>query len=264
LREVLAFGLPKAPHGVMIQALNVADRVMLNRMQGPAIAGIYDKAYVLGAGVKFGLNPFETAWQPFVLSRLRLPDAPRVLAGVVTYAAAGFVALALGVALFGRELLMALTFTRHEFWAGAPVIPVVVLAYLLQGVFLLVSIGIGIEKRARYYPMITTIAAATNIGLNFLLIPRFGMMGAAWATVVGYFVMAALGGIISHRLYPIPFEGRRLLTIVLAAAVAYALSWLAPDTLVVAIAVKAVLFVAFALVLFASGVVRWPAGGIVE
>lgn len=264
LREVLAFGLPKAPHGVMIQALNQADRLILERFQPLAVVAIYNMAYVLGAGVKFGLNPFETAWQPFVLSRLRLPDAPRVLASVITYAAAGFVGLALGLALFGREILMALTFTRPTFWAGAPVIPVVVLAYLLQGVFLLVSIGIGIEKRARYYPMITTVAAGTNIGLNFVLIPRFGMMGAAWATVVGYFVMAALGGIVSHRLYPIPFEGRRLGTIVLAASTAYALSWLAPPGLAAGIAVKALLFAAFVLALVATGVLRWPPGGIVE
>jgi hypothetical protein len=103
-------------------------------------------------GVKFGLSPFEQAWQPFVLSRLRLPDAPRILAGVITYAAAGFVSLALTIALFGRELLMALTFTRPVFWTGAPVIPVVVLAYLLHGAFLLVSIGIGIEKARALLP----------------------------------------------------------------------------------------------------------------
>jgi O-antigen/teichoic acid export membrane protein len=264
LKEVLAFGLPKAPHGLMVQALNLADRVILVRFQPLSVVGIYDKAYSLGAGVKFGLTPFETAWQPFVLKRLRTPEAPRILAGVVTYAAAGFVALALGIALFGRELLMALTFTRPAFWAGAPVIPVVVLAYLMHGAFLLVSIGIGIEKRARYYPMITAAAAATNIGLDLVLIPAYGMMGAAWATVAGYLVMASLGGFISHRLYPIPLEGGRLMRIVLAAIACYALSRLAPEGLAAAIAVKAGLLAVFAASLVAIGVLRWPAGGIVE
>jgi len=264
LREVLAFGLPKAPHGLMVQALNLADRLILVRFQPLAVVGIYDKAYALGAGVKFGLSPFETAWQPFVLSRLRLPEAPRILAGVITYAAAAFVALALGIALFGREILMALTFTRPVFWTGAPVIPVVVLAYLLHGAFLLLSIGIGIEKRARYYPMITAAAAGTNIALDLVLIPGFGMMGAAWATVAGYFVMATLGGIISHRLYPIPLETGRLGQIVLAAAVTYALSRLAPAGLVAAVAVKAALLGAFALTLVARGVLRGPGGGIVD
>jgi O-antigen/teichoic acid export membrane protein len=141
------------------------------------------------------------------------------------------------------------------------VIPVVVLAYLLHGAFLLVSIGIGIEKRARYYPMITAVAAGTNIVLDLALIPRFGMMGAAWATVAGYLVMAALGGIVSHRLYPIPLEAGRLGLIMLAAGVSYVLSWLAPAGIGPAIAVKLALFGGFTLALVAGGVLRWPRGG---
>jgi len=258
LREVLAFGLPKAPHGIMVQALNLADRVILRHFQPLSVVGIYDKAYALGAGVKFGLSPFETAWQPFVLARMRMADAPRLLARVITYAAAAFVSLALGVALFGRELLMALTFKNPSFWAGAVVIPVVALAYLFHGFFLLTSIGIGIEKRARYYPMITAAAAGANIGLDLLLIPRWGMMGAAWATVAGYLVMAGLGGWLSHRLYPIPLEGGRLAALLAAAIGVYLLSTLLPAAMVTALVLKAVLFAAFALALVAAGVLRGP------
>jgi O-antigen/teichoic acid export membrane protein len=264
LRAVLAFGLPKAPHGLMIHALNLADRILLARYRPLDVVGVYDKAYTLGAGVKFGLSPFETAWQPFVLARMRQPDAPRILARVITYAAAAFILLALGIAVFGRELLLALTFTNPSFWVGAPVIPVVVLAYLLHGGFLLTSIGIGIEKKARYYPMITAAAAATNIGLNLALIPRFGMMGAAWATVAGYAVMAAFGGFVAQRLYPIPFEWAPLAQVIGAAAVTYFLSTLAPTALLPGLAVKAALFAVFALALAGAGVLRWPGGGIVE
>jgi O-antigen/teichoic acid export membrane protein len=264
LREVLAFGLPKAPHGLMVQALNLADRLILARFRPIDVVGVYDKAYAVGAGVKFGLSPFETAWQPFVLARMRLPDAPRTLARVVTYAAAGFLGLGLALAVFGRELLMALTFKNPSFWAGASVIPVVVLAYLFHGGFLLTSIGIGIEKKARYYPLITAVAAAANIGLNLALIPRFGMMGAAWATAVAYALMAALGGVISQRLFPIPLEWGRLAQLASAAGLLYAASTLAPDALLPALAVKAVLVALYVLPLAAAGLLRRPGGGIVE
>src|SRR5262249_43827109 len=100
------------------------------------------------------------------------PDAKATLARIVTYALAGFLGLGLAFAVFGRELLMLLTWTRPAFWEAAPVVPLIVLAYVLHGVFLLTSIGIGIEKRARYYPLVTGATAATNIGLNLLLIPR--------------------------------------------------------------------------------------------
>ena len=172
---------------------------------------------------------------------------------MVTYAFSGFLALGLAVAILGRELLMALTPRNHDFWAAAPVIPVVVFAYVLHGVFLLTSVGIGIEKKARYYPVVTAAAAATNVGANLLLIPRFGMMGAAWATVFSYAVMAGLGFTFSRRLYPIPYEWSRIIRVVAAAAGCYLLALLAPEPWLPAVAVKLLALAAFPALAVALG-----------
>jgi len=133
------------------------------------------------------------------------------------------------------------------------VVPVITLAYVLHGAFLLGSVGIGIRKKARYYPMITAVAAATNVAANFALIPRFGILGAAWATVLAYAVMAGMGLRISQRLYPIPFEWRRLGALVLAAGASYGLSLLAPEALWPAVAVKLLCLAAFPGMVFAFG-----------
>jgi len=253
LREVLGFGLPKAPHGFMLQLLNLADRRILSGFRGLAAAGVYDKGYALGAGVKFALSAFEPAWQPFVYAQIGKPEAPRTLARLVSYAWLVFTGFGLAVAVFGRELLVALTFTNPAFWVGAPVVPVVVLAYLLHGLFLLTSIGIAIEKKTRYYPVITAAAAGTNLVANFALIPPFGMLGAAWATVVSYAVMAGLGLRFSQRVYPIAFETGRLARIGGAALASFALSRLAPEPLAWALAAKAASLAAFPLLLLGSG-----------
>ena len=113
------------------------------------------------------------------------------------------------MAALGPDLLRLMTPRNPAFHAAAPIIPVVALAYLLHGVFLLTSVGIGIARQARYYPMVTAAAATTNVAANLLLIPRFGAMGAAWATVLAYAVMAALGFTFSRRVFAIPFEGGR-------------------------------------------------------
>jgi O-antigen/teichoic acid export membrane protein len=229
LREVLAFGLPKAPHGVMVQLLNFADRWILQAFRGLDATGIYGKGYTLGAGVKFILSAFEPAWQPFVYSQIGRPDARPMLARIVTYIFCAFAAVALAIAVFGRELLLLLTFTNSALWAAAPVIPVVALAYALHGVFLLTSIGIGVEKKTRYYPVVTFTAAAVNISANFVLIRTFGMMGAAWATVLSYGVMASLGYGISQRVHPIPFERGRLTRVIAAALVTFLIAQLLPQ-----------------------------------
>ena len=253
LREMLGFGLPKVPHGLMVQAQNLADRKILDLYASRSDVGVYHVGYTLGGAVKFALSAFEPAWGPFVYSRLKQPDAPRTLARVATYAFAAFVLMGLLVAVFAKELLTLLTPWNPALRAGAPVIPVVVLAYLLHGVFLLTSVGIGVAKAARRYPLITAVAAAVNLAANFALIPRLGMMGAAWATVLSYACMAALGYLLSRRLYPIPFEGGRLLRVALAGGGSYALSLLAPAALLPALAVKLAAVAAFPLMLWAAG-----------
>lgn len=253
LRETLAFALPKVPHGILVQALNLADRKILDLFVSRAEVGLYQVGYTFGSGVKFALSAFEPAWQPFVYSQIRKPDAPRTLARVASYAFLVFACCGLGLATLGRELLVLMTPKSPEFRAAAAVIPVVALAYVLHGAFLLGSIGIGIEKRAGYYPLVTALSAAANIAANFVLIPPFGMLGAAWATVIAYAVMAGSGFVFSRRLYPIPFEWPRLARIVAAALACFAASRLAPEALWPAVAVKGLLLLGFPLLLAASG-----------
>jgi O-antigen/teichoic acid export membrane protein len=256
LGAALGFGAPKVPHGILVQALNLADRKILDLFVSRAEVGIYQLGYTFGGTVKFALSAFEPAWQPFVYSQARRPDAPALLARVITYAAAAFLTVSLAVAVLGGDALVLMTPRNPAFWSGAGIVPVVALAYAFHGAFLLGSIGIGIEKRARYYPMITAAAAATNIALNFLLIPRHGIAGAAWATVFSYAVMAALGIVLSHGLYPVPFETRRLAVLVASAGLVYALSLLAPAARLPGLAVKVALVAAFPALVVGAGVVE--------
>ena len=255
LRDALRFGLPKVPHGLLVQVQNVADRKILDFFVSRAEVGIYQVGYAFGTMVKFPLSAFEPAWQPFVYARIREPDAPATLARVARFAFAVFVAVGLGVAVLGPELLVLMT-AKPEFHAAAPVIPVVALAYVLHGVFLLTSVGIGIRKEARYYPMVTAAAAATNVAANFLLIPPFGILGAAWATVLSYGVMAGVGFALSRRLYPLPLEWPRLFAVAGVAGLVFAASLLAPQALGPALAVKSALLLAYPALLVATGFLR--------
>lgn len=249
LKDLLHFGLPKVPHGLLLQVQNLADRKILDLFVTRAEVGLYQVGYTFGTGVKLPLSAFEPAWQPFVYSQLGTLDAPRTLARVASFAWAGFVFCGAALASVSGELIVLMTPRSPEFRAAAPVIPVVVLAYLFQGAFLLTTIGIGIAKRSRYYPAVTLVAAATNVAANLLLVPRHGILGAAWATVASYAAMAALGFALAQPLFPVPWERTRLLRATLLGALVYALSRLAPAALLAALAVKAALLAGLALAL---------------
>ena len=254
LSRSAAFGLPKVPHGLAHQILNLSDRKLIEIFSTLAASGLYHIGYVMGTGVKFFLSAFELAWGPFVYAQLEKPDAPAILARIATYAFAALCGFGLLNAVFGRELLYLMA--EPKFHAAHTVIPIVVLAYVMQGVFALTSIGIGISKKTRYFPMITVAAATLNVVLNLFWIPRFGILGAAWSTVAGYALMAGLGYWLGNRQYPIPFEGRRLGKIVLAAAMAFGISTLASRNLWAAVSFKAAACAIFPVALWAFGFFR--------
>ena len=209
LREALRFGLPKVPHGVLVQTLNLADRRILESFVSLAEVGVYQVGNTFAAAMKFPLSAFEPAWQPFVFENAKKENGPREIALVATRMSIVFITAAAGLALVLPDVLR-LVSRNVAYHAGASIVPVMVLAYLFQGFFLLASVGISISKEARYYPMITAAAAALNIGLNLWLIPHYGILASAWATVAGYALMALMGASISRRLYPIPIQWTRI------------------------------------------------------
>ncbi len=256
LKEAFHFGLPKVPHGIAHQVLNLSDRKLIEMFLELSATGLYHIGYMMGTGAKFFLSAFELAWAPFVYAQAseKQASAQQTLARMATYAFAVLAGCGVLNAVFGRELLFVMA--KPEFHPAHTVIPVIVLAYMMQGLFALTSIGIGISKKTTYFPVITISAALMNVVLNILWIPRFGVIGAAWATVVGYGVMALLGFWFGNKHYPIPFEWGRLMRIAIAATMAYFLSTLAPVELMRAVPIKLGASLAFPGALYAFGFFR--------
>jgi O-antigen/teichoic acid export membrane protein len=130
---------------------------------------------------------------------------------------------------------------------------VVALAYLLHGLYLLTSVGIGIARQARYYPMVTALAATAGVTANLQLIPRYEAMGAAWAMVLAYAVMALAGHAFSRRVFPIPFEGGRFLRLTAAAGAAFALSAAVPGEGMAAAGLRATALLVYPVLAWALG-----------
>jgi O-antigen/teichoic acid export membrane protein len=228
LREALRFGVPRVPHAGAQQVMAVGDRFVLNLFASVTDIGVYQIAVTFGLTQKLFLSAFESAWAPFYYATVREPGAPEVFKTVTTYGFAVLVLLTAGLSATGRELVAAMTHGRilapdDPRWAAVgTVVTWTAIGVLLQGVYLLTSIGLNITKRTQYYPVATILAAATNIGLNFLLIPRYGIVGAAWANGAGYAVQAALGYAFSQRFYRIEYEWGRLARLAASGIAAYA------------------------------------------
>lgn len=235
LREALRFGVPRVPHAGAQQVMAVGDKFILQAFVSLENVGVYSMAVSFGLVQKLFLSAFESAWAPFYYATTREADAGRVFRIVTTYGLAVLALLTAGLSAVGRLAAQAMT---HGYllapddprWdAVETVIGFTALGVFLQGFYLLTSIGLNITKQTQYYPVATISAALANIVLNLMLIPRYGLVGAAWANGAGYAVQAALGYVLSQRVYPVAYEWGRMARVCAAGIAAYAAAMMLPS-----------------------------------
>jgi O-antigen/teichoic acid export membrane protein len=220
IREALGFGLPRIPHSIAHQVMGLADRYFLNAYGTLRDVGLYSIGASFGLALKLFLNAFEYAWTPFFLGVMREPDAKRIYSTVSTYVVAALVLLVAGLCAVAPDLVR-LT-TTSEFHTAARVTPWIALGVMCQGLYLVGSIGLVITKRTTRYPISTGLAALASVVANALLIPHYGLLGAAWANTIAYGTLAVVTVAFSWQLYPIQYEWARLLRIAAAGIVGYA------------------------------------------
>jgi O-antigen/teichoic acid export membrane protein len=221
LRESLAFGLPRLPHAAAQQVIAVGDTFILKAFRPLHEVGVYSMGVSFGLTQKLFLSAFEYAWAPFYYANAREPDAKRLFSSTTTYGLAVLALMTAGLSAIGGDLLALVTHDQAAYYVpAADVVTWTAVGVFFQGAYLLTSIGLNITKHTQYYPASTMAAAAGNIGLNIALVPRFGMMGAAWANAIAYALQALLAYRFSQRFYPVQYETTRIATVAGAAVAA--------------------------------------------
>ncbi len=233
LRDLLAFALPLLPAGLGSMAVQVLDRPIMLRLADPAAVGVYQANYRLGIFMMMVVTMFDQAWRPFFIERSHQPGAPALFARVLTWFSLGGLALWLGLSFFIGDLVRlkvaGVPLIHPDYWPGLAIVPVVLAAYLLNGVYVNFLAPVIIAKRTGAILSVTLAGAAVSIAGNFALIPAFGLMGAAWAALASYLVMAALMYLRGREFYAVPYEfGRLAGAAALAAACALPPLLLAP------------------------------------
>ncbi len=214
--RLLRFGLPLLPAGLSAMMVQVIDRPILKFMTNDAAVGIYQANYRLGIFMMMVVNMFDSAWRPFFLQRGYRPDSRNLFARILTYFAVGGSIIFLGITFFIAYLVMPRVFGGKSlipsvYWAGLSLVPVVTLGYLFDGIYINFLAPVTLAEKSEYVAYAAALGAAVNVGTNLLWIPRWGMMGAAFATLAAYASMAAFLFLLGRRLYPVPYEWKRLL-----------------------------------------------------
>ena len=215
LSRLLRFGLPLVPAGLAAMMVQVIDRPILKFMTNDTVVGLYQANYRLGIFMMMVVNMFDAAWRPFFLQRASHPNSKALFARILTYFTAGSSFIFLLITLFIASLVTSpifdgKTLIATAYWPGLAIVPVVTLGYLFDGIYINFLAPVTLAEKSEYVAYATGFGALINIVTNFLWIPRWGMMGAAAATLAAYAGMAIFLYVLGRKLYPVHYEWRRL------------------------------------------------------
>jgi len=256
LKRMLSFGLPLVPAGLAAWIMTMADRYFIKFLSTPEDLGLYSLGYKFGLPIHMLIvGPFQLAWVPFIFAMAREENAREVYARVLTYFLLVAACAALALSVLAEELVALMS--TPPFREAYKVVPLIALSYLFYGCYFVFMVGINLEGKTKYTALMAGMAACLNLGLNYVLIPDHGMMGAAIATVVSYLTLPIGVFFISRRYYRIDYEWARVGRIAVAAAAVYAGSiFVDNDSMAVAAVLKMLLLLAFPLLLYLSGFFR--------
>ncbi len=212
-REMNRFGLPLVPSQLALWALAFSDRFFIAKFKGQTEVGHYSVGVRVASAALLLLAAFRLAWPAFAYSIEDEDEAKRTYGFVLTYLLFVFSWLALILGLLAPWLVRLLT-GRAEFHEGARVVPLTAFALTALGGYIVVSIGIGRARKTQFNWVVTGIAALLDIALNLVLVPSFGMIGAAIAGAAAYSSMFVLMSVHAQRVYPVPYQWRRVALVV--------------------------------------------------
>jgi O-antigen/teichoic acid export membrane protein len=229
LKEMVALGLPLLPSGVLMFVLNNGDRYVMQSTRGATELGLYALGYKIGRlGVMFVLTPFLKVWGAVMIQHAQKEDGQNRLPEVATYFIVAYTTFSQALAMSADEILHLIA--PSAYWSATSVVPLILLSYLFWGLSTIADTAFYVKKNTKSKPFLMAVGAFVSLALYFLLIPRYGMMGGAWATLGGFFVFYVVTTIVAHRTMPIRYEyGRMLVMIILGCVLYAALTWLLPS-----------------------------------
>lgn len=219
--EMAKYGFPLMLANLATWILNLSDRYILGFFQDSHEVGIYSASYGISqSSILFLVSLFRVTGWPIAVDLWdnRGEEISKVFTSEVTrYYLIFCLPGVIGLSVLAKPVISVLT--SPNYWEGYRVVPFVTLSAFLLGLAQRFWVGFGYHKKTHLVMFCTIAPGLLNVGLNFLLIPRYGYMAAAVTTFISYAFLLLLTVIISRRFFIWEFPFRSLAKVTCASAI---------------------------------------------
>ncbi len=200
MKSYLRWGIPLTPNSAIMWIIRTSDRYMVSYFLGVTAAGMYSAAYAIGNYASFALIPLTIVLYPSATKTYdeRNPGKTRsYLKYSVKYLMMVVIPSAFGLSILAKPLLQILT--TPEFVPAYTIVPFVAFGTVLFAFRQICNHAIYLVNKTYWSLGLLTISAVLNVGLNLVLIPRIGIIGASVATLITYGVLGILTVVVTRR-----------------------------------------------------------------
>ena len=194
LKDIIRFGLPFLPAGVFTMIMELSNRYILDWLEGTHAVGLFSAGYKLGIFGLIVVMGFNMGWTPYFLKRIKEENAEIDFSYIASLflGLLGFVVIIISIWVpeimrlnIGSNYLIG-----ENFWEAEKVVAIVLIGYFFFGTYVIQLPGVYANELTSWIPMFRGIGAVTNISLNIILIPKYGVLGSAWAMVAAFAFMS--------------------------------------------------------------------------
>ncbi|GLS89031.1 polysaccharide biosynthesis protein [Psychromonas marina] len=205
INEALSFGIPLIPHVLGGFLLLSVDRLLINKELGLEMTGVYMVAFSLGSALNIIFNSINKAYSPWLFARLKENDFNKKIDIVKkTYLYFAFLLVMSLLAFFIAPPLLKVM-VGEKFYQAAEVLPILLIGQVFFGMYFMVTNYIFYVKKTKYLSYVTIFSGLINVLLLFLLIPSYGISGAALAFLIANVLRFIGTWALSARLYSMPW-----------------------------------------------------------
>ena len=211
MRKIFAYSLPLLVGGIAGTAGEFIDRQLIKYLLPQDISlaqlGIYGAITKIAVVMTLFTQMYRLAAEPFFLSNFTKSEFKESNAAAMKYYVMASMMIFLGIALF-RDLFALIV--GRDFREGIYILPVILGANVLAGVWLNLSFWYKREEKTRFAIYVTVVGMIVTIVANILLLPCWGYYGAAWARFLAEAAMVGVSFYLNHRYYPTTYDVRRI------------------------------------------------------
>lgn len=213
-KKMMIYALPLLIAGLAGTTNETVDRILLKHLlpnpeTAPYELGLYGAFYKLSIIMVLFIQTFRFAAEPFFFAQHKQKEDRKIYADVMKYFTIVTIVIFLAVTIFYDFVIDFLGTAYHD-ERGFLTVSILLLANLFLAIFFNLSIWYKLTEKTIFGAYLAIFGAIITLALNFILIPKIGFIGSAWATLICYLSMTAVSYFIGQKHFPIPYQVGRI------------------------------------------------------